>query len=767
RPITNVTLHVLDRAFAPVPAGVAGELHIGGAGLARGYLGRPDLTAERFVPDPFATAPGERLYRTGDRARWLADGNVDFLGRVDHQVKIRGFRIELGEIEAALRSHAAVREAAVVVRGEGDRRLVAFVVPGSREPGLVAILRSHLAGLLPAYMVPAGFVELEALPLTPGGKLDRRALARQVPEAGDAEPGFEAPWTPAEEMLAGIWTEVLGLARAGRGDSFFELGGHSLLATRVASRIRDVFQVSLPLRELFEHPRLGDLARRIEAALADTEERSIAPPILRVSRSRPAVVSFAQERLWFLDQLEPGSTAYSIPSSAPLLGPLDFAALETSLSEIVRRHEVLRTTFARAGAQPVQVIAPPAPLRIPRIDLSGLPAPEDEVARLGAEDADRPFDLERGPLLRVALLRLGDERHHLLVCFHHIIGDGWSTGILIRELGELYSAAVQGRRPALPELPIQYMDYAVWQRAWMSGKVLAGELAYWKQRLAGSPPPLRLPADQAGEEGVAPGGDRLVLPLGGDLSAALADVSRREGVTLFMTLLAGFQALLYRLTGERDVVVGSAIAGRNRSEIEGLIGFFINMLVMRTDLSGNPRFRELLGRVRAVALEAYAHQDLPFEKLIEELGAADNRSLFQIAFGLQNAHGETLELPGLRIGAPDPGKIVPRFDLTVWVLMREEGLQAAWTYRTDRFSAAAVERMHARYERLLQGAVAAPDERIDLLDLQTEAERAHRLAEEKAREQRQVEQLFNVRRRSVRLPQTDMPAEQAQKRTEE
>ncbi len=764
RAIANTALHVLDPGLYPLPAGVPGELCAGGEGLARGYLGRPDLTAEKFVPDPWGAAPGGRLYRTGDLARRLPDGRLDFLGRIDQQVKIRGFRIELGEIEAVLAGHPAVREAAVAVQEgtAGGHRLIACVVPAAGEAGLAPRLRAHLDGRLPAHMVPAVFAEIEALPRTPSGKLDRRALARLAPVPA-ATGGLAIPRTPFEELLAGVFAEVLQLdgREPGPEDDFFSLGGHSLLATRLVSQVRAAFGVELPLRDVFEHPGLPSLARRIEERLGAADATPV-PPILRVPRGRELPLSFAQERLWFLDQLAPGSTAYSVPAQIELAGRLDPALLAGSLGEIVRRHEVLRTTFSVVEGKPVQVIAPAGPLRLPLVDLSALRESAAEVRRLAAEEAARPFDLAQGPLFRLALLRLDADRHHLVYTLHHVVGDGWSTGVIVRELGALYRSLAAGRPAELPELPVQYADYAVWQRAWVSGQVLARLLAYWRRRLAGEPPALRLPLE-APPAGTAPGGAREVLPLAPDLGTALAELARREGSTLFMALLAGFQVLLHRSTGETDIAVGTAVAGRDRAEIEGLVGFFVNMLVLRTDLSGSPRFRDVLGRVREVAMGAYAHQDLPFEKLVEELGESRDRSLFQIAFGLQNAHSESLELPGLEIRSVEHGEVVPRFDLTVWVLQGEAGLEVSWTYRTDIFPASAIAQLHGRYERLLRSAVERPDERIHLLEMLTESERLSREAEERERERRQVDKLFNVRRRGVNLP----PVEASTERTPE
>ncbi|HEX6863967.1 MAG TPA: amino acid adenylation domain-containing protein, partial [Thermoanaerobaculia bacterium] len=609
RPIAGSQAYVLGREGEPVPVGVAGELYLGGAGLARGYLNRPELTAAAFVPDPWG-GPGERLYRTGDLVRWRASGELDFLGRIDHQVKMRGFRIELGEIEAALAAHLAVEEVAVLARGD---RLVAYVV--SNSP---ADLRGHLRERLPEFMVPSNFVLLPTLPRTPNGKLDRKAL----PAPERAVGAGREPGTPMEEMLAGIWTELLGVEAPGPEDSFFACGGHSLMAARLVARVRERLGTELPLAAVFEAPTLAGLAARIERArLAD------APPLAPVPRTGEIPLSFAQERLWFLDQMEPGSAAYNMPFAARLDGELDIEAFRQALEGIVQRHEALRTTFqAGSDGRPVQIIAAPAPLALPVIDLSA-----GEVQyRLEAE-ARLPFDLARGPLLRALLLRLGPESHVALVVQHHIVSDGWSIGVFLRELSALYEGS------PLPDLPVQYADYAVWQRSWPR---LDAQLAWWRERLAGAPQVLELPADRPRPPVRSLRGGERSVRLSAGLAHELQALGRQEGATLFMVLLAAFQALLQRYTGQDDLLVGSPVAGRGERQLEPLIGFFVNDLVLRADLSGNPAFPVFLSRVRDGALAAYAHQDVPFERLVEELRPERDRSrppLVQVMLALQNA----------------------------------------------------------------------------------------------------------------------------------
>ncbi|MBV9773819.1 MAG: AMP-binding protein, partial [Gemmatimonadetes bacterium] len=634
-PLGNTTLYVLDAGGGPVPVGVPGELYVGGAGVARGYLGQPALTAERFVPDPFAKEPGTRLYRTGDRVRWNGRGEVEYLGRKDQQVKIRGFRIEPAEVEAVLLTLPQVREAVVVVRedGPGRKRLVAYVTGEAGAEPTAAELRRHVAARVPEYMAPAAYVVLERLPLNANGKVDRRALP--APQWGTEEV-YVAPRTATEEVLAGIWAEVLGIERVGVEEGFFELGGHSLLATQVVSRTREAFGVELPLRAVFEAPTVAALAGRVEALRGGAR---VASPIERAPRGRDLPLSFAQQRLWLVDRLEPGSAAYNMPYALRLGGGLDPGALRGSVDALVERHETLRTVFAERGGVPMQVVHPSLRVALPTLDLADLPEAERERAaeRLAQEEALRPFDLARGPLLRSTLLRLGAEEHVLLFTLHHIVSDGWSMEVLVREVSALYEGLRRGGGARLPELPVQYADYAIWQREQLGGEVLEAQLTYWRERLADAPPLLEIPTDRprTAERSARAKSHDFTLPA--RVSQGLRALSRREGATLFMALLAAWQALLSKYAGQEDVVVGTPIAGRTRRETEGLIGFFVNMLALRADLEGDPTWAELVGRVREAALGAYAHQELPFERLVEELGV--ERSLtytpvFQAIFTL-------------------------------------------------------------------------------------------------------------------------------------
>ncbi|HYG64974.1 MAG TPA: condensation domain-containing protein, partial [Thermoanaerobaculia bacterium] len=665
------------------------------------------------MPDPLGGEAGARLYRTGDRARWRRGGELEFLGRLDHQVKVRGFRIELGEIESALSSAAGVREAVVLARteGTGGPRLVAYVVPAAGETPAATELRELLQQRLPDYMVPAVFVTLESLPRTPNGKVDRRALPAAA-EARQGLAGYVAPRTPVEELLADIWSEVLSVERLGVNDNFFELGGHSLLATRVMSRLRGAFQIELPLRELFEEPTVAGLAGRVERAMR-AGAGLLAPPLVPVARAGELPLSFAQERLWFLDQLAPGSSAYNIPVALRVVGDLDVGVLRHSLEQIVRRHEALRTVFVAQDGTPVQVIEPPSRLALPVVDLSGLE--EDRRERLGLElvarEAGRAFDLAQGPLLRALVVRLAEASHLALVTMHHIVSDGWSMGVLVREVSALYQSYT-GRRPSpLPELLVQYADYAVWQRSWLQGEVLAREIDYWRRQLAGAPALLEIPTDRPRPSVQSSRGAVRGFALPAPLSSGLQDLSRRQGATLFITLLAAFQTLLARYTGQPDVVVGTPIAGRNHLELENLIGFFVNTLVLRTDLSGEPGFVDLLGRVRETVLSAHAHQEVPFEKLVEEV--APERSLaysplFQVLFALQNVPQEELSIRDLHLRPLDSPATTAKFDLTIALGEVGGELSGSVEYNTDLFDEVTIERLAGHFERLLSAVVEAP-----------------------------------------------------------
>lgn len=727
RPIQNVQVYILDDLQNLLPIGAAGDLYIGGSGLARGYVGRADLTAEKFVPDPFSHAPGGRIYKTGDRARYLSDGNIEYLGRIDGQVKLRGFRIELGEIETALRGHPAVRDAIVLVQESdaGEKRLVAYVAAAENARPSTTELRNFIKTDLPEHMIPAVFVLLDALPLSANGKVDRRALPKLDAKRPELDGGFVASRTPTEELLSQIWGQVLGMERVGIHDDFFQLGGHSLLATQVVSRIREAFHVEMPLRRLFEAPTVAALAASIDTG---GEIRRQAPPIVPVSRSGDLPLSFAQQRLWFIDQLDPGSSVYNFPVAVHLSGPLNVAALKQGLNEIVKRHEALRTTVATVDGRPIQIIAAALQLALPIVDLREMPEPERglEVQRLAVNEALRPFDLAEGPLVRATLLRLGDNEYVGLLTMHHIVCDGWSTGILIRELAVLYEGFCLGKPVLLPDLPIQYADFAYWQRSWLEGEVLEIQLDYWRRQLGTAPALLDLPTDHTRPMVQTFRGAHQSLRIPQSLSTGLKALSRQHGATLFMTLLATFKILLHCYTSQDDISVGTPIANRNQLELEGLIGFFVNILVMRTDLSGNPTFSEILRRVREVCLGAYAHQDLPFERLVEELRLERNLSrnpLFQVMFVLQNSRSEKVELQGLTLNPLQIDGGTTHFDLTLHIADAADELVATIAYNTNLFDPSTIARMLQRFEIVLQAMYSSPDRHLSELQLLTEDER--------------------------------------------
>ncbi|MFL5384123.1 MAG: amino acid adenylation domain-containing protein, partial [Longimicrobiaceae bacterium] len=753
-PIPDLAVHLLDRHGRLVPTGVVGEMYVGGAGVARGYLGRPELTAERFVPDPFSGIPGARLYRSGDRARWRNEAtsaevrecgsaldprerprttalphsrtlSLEFQGRADEQVKIRGFRIEPGEIESALLAHPSVREAVVMARGEDEaRRLVAWVVVEEVD---AAELRGFLLARLPEYMVPAAFVSLDALPLTRHGKVDRRALPD--PDAADLSgAGYVEPGTETERRVAAIWAEVIGVRRVGVHDDFFVLGGHSLLATQVISRVREAFGVELPLRALFEATRLGGFAARVDAA-ARADAAADAPIPARGGNDLP--LSFAQERLWFIDRLEPGSTAYNVGIPLRLGGALDLPALERALGELVRRHAVLRTRFALVEGAPVQRIEPAEPFRLPVEDVSLLSEDQREVQlhALAAAERGTPFDLEAGPLFRARLVRAGEDDHLLLLGMHHAVTDGWSTGIFLRELAALYGAFSRGEASPLPGLPVRYADFAAWQREWLRGERLAAQVAWWREHLAGAPAVLTLPTDRPRPAAQSHRGGRIPFSLPAEAAGGLRALALEQRATPFMALLAAVALLLSRWSGQDDVVVGTPVAGRTRREVEGLIGLFVNTLPIRTELAGDPSFRALLARVREATLGAYAHQDLPFERLVEEL--APERSLshapvFQVLLALQNDPGGLPEgFGGLDARGVAGGEATAKVDLNLMLAETPDGrIAGLLEYAADLFDEATVRRLAEQLETLVRAAAAAPDAPVSALPLMDDAERA-------------------------------------------
>jgi amino acid adenylation domain-containing protein len=756
RPLPNRQAYILDQHLQPVPVGVTGELYVSGEGLARCYVNRPELTAERFLPNPYHVEAGARMYKTGDLARYRRDGTIECLGRLDQQVKIRGYRIELGEIEAALVQHPDVKESVVLAREDvpGEKRLVAYVVaqPEAQPSGVE--LRSYLKERLPKFMVPSVFVMLDEMPLTANGKVDRRAFPVPDQTLSGTEDSFAAPRTPVEELLCDIWAQVFHVEQVSVHDNFFDLGGHSLLATQLISRIREAFHVDLSIRSLFESPTIAGLSGRVIQAMSAVEREQPVPPILPVSRNTPLPLSFAQQRLWFLDRLESGSSFYNVPTAVRLKGPLNVVALEQSFKEIIRRHEILRTSFHEVEGKPVQVIAHSVSLPLQVEDFRGLLLAEREASalRFALEEAQRPFNLTKSPLLRISLLRLDEEEHVLLATMHHIVSDGWSMNVFVQEMTALYKAFAAGESSPLAPLNIQYADFAVWQREWLRDDVLLGQLAYWKEQLEGAPAVLELPTDWPRPSVQTFRGAKYSTMLPETLHRDIKAFNRRENITLFMTLLAAFKVLLHHYTKQTDLVVGTSIANRNRAEVEELIGFFVNTLVLRTDLSGDPAFRELLGRVREVSFGAYAHQDLPFEKLVEELQPERRSShtpLLQVMLVLENATTSELELEGLSISPVKVDSGSAKFDLTLLVQETPEGLGCFFEYNTDLFKAKTIARMAGHYEMLLQNLLRRPDAKLStLMEFLYEANRQQRNAQEQEYEQNLHEKLKDLKRRS-------------------
>jgi amino acid adenylation domain-containing protein len=727
RPIANVRCHVLDARLQPVPVGVPGQLYVGGRGLARGYLNRPELTAQAFIDDPYRS--GERLYATGDKARYLSTGELEFLGRLNEQVKVRGYRIELGEIESALGMHEGVARSVVIVREDapGDARLVAYVVGRDGHSADPASLRQHLATSLPAYMVPQHIVVLESIPLLPNGKTDRKALPQ--PEMREQEGSYAAPRSELEESLAQIWSEVLGGVRVGVHDSFFDLGGHSLTAMQVVSRIRSTFQVELALRTLFETPTVARQAVAVQALLQSGGSHVDEP--IRVQSSRqewPA--SQAQKALWFIDRMLGRSRLYIIQMAIRLQGELDAAALQWSLGELVKRHASLRTRFEERDGVAVQVVQPAASVLLLRVEVTGADAAEREaqLQRRLRECADEGFDLAQGPLLRAQLLKLDDREHVLQVVVHHIVTDGWSMEVLARELGALYGARRAGGESPLVPLPLQFTDYALWQRERLQGARLEGHLAYWREQLRGLEP-LELPTDRPRPTSPTYRGavQRFTVPA--EVLEALKALARRHEATLFMVLLAAFKVLLMRYTGQADVAVGTPVAGRDRAELEGLIGYFVNTVVLRTDLSGEPSFEELLGRVRQTALQAYAHQELPFETLVADLSPVrelGRNPLYQVTFQLNNQPEADLRLADLNARTEPLDAALSKFDLSASIAESGGALQGLLEYSTELFDAATMQRLARHFEVLLAGIATQPLDAIGALPL-LDAQERHRI----------------------------------------
>jgi amino acid adenylation domain-containing protein len=728
-PVANTRAYVLDDGCQPVPVGVVGELYLGGAGLARGYLNRAGLTAARFVADPFGPA-GSRLYRTGDLARYRADGALVFVARGDRQIKLSGYRVEPGEVEAALRRLPGVADAAVV-RHSRPGQLLAYVTPSDTVLPTGDELRTSLRAVLPGYMVPVQYVTLPALPRTTTGKIDYAELSALEPPSSPNQPDAarDLPRTPEERALAAIWHELLDVAVIGRHDDFFVLGGHSLLATRVLARVNERLGVDLPLRTLFESPTIAALATHLRQAPPVRFA-----PVTRAPRDQPLPLSFVQERIWFLQQLQPGSTNYNVPRALRLRGDVRLETVTRAFADLEIRHEILRTTFPDIDGEPVQRIHEPRGIPVALVDQCGLPESErdswirEQILVAGQE----PFDLAEGPLLRVTLVRLAAEEYVLILVEHHLIHDGWAQGVFLRDFLELYESHATGRDPCLPDLPVQYADFAVWQRRTIAGDRLEELLAFWRRRLEGVPALLRLPTDRPRPRVLTSHGGQETLTIDGLLAARLRGFGRPHDVSLFMTMFAAFVTLLYGYSHQPDIVVGAGIANRQRPEFENLLGMMINTVPLRTDLSGDPPFVELLGRVRDTCLDSYTHQDMPLEKLVEHLRPTRNPSympLFQVMFNFLDTPMPSLRLPGITVEVLDAHNRSAKFDLNVVVIPDAEqrlgGIDAGpgptggekiivlLEYNSDLFDPATVRRLLCHYEALLQAVIAEPRRSIE------------------------------------------------------
>nr|WP_281422355.1 non-ribosomal peptide synthetase [Photorhabdus caribbeanensis] len=722
-PTANTQIYLLDTYGQPVPLGAVGELYVGGAGVARGYLNRPELTAERFLPDPFNSEPNARLYRTGDLARYLPDGNLEFLGRNDQQVKIRGFRIEPGEIEARLMEYPTVQEAVVLVLGdEQGKRLVAYVV-AEADDALVNHLHTHLSAILPDYMVPMAFVRLNAFPLTPNGKLDRRALPIPGEEAF-ARQIYAEPLGEMESTLAVIWRELLGVKRISRYDNFFALGGHSLLAVRMMNRLA-VLGIELPLSTLFKFPALADFAKEINVRF--DEQSSKLPAIIPLSREGKLPLSFAQQRLWFLAQFEGVSETYHIPVALRLRGWLDIAAWQQAFNTLFARHEALRSVFVAVDGQPqVELLSAESGLPMKKYDLRDAPDRDAQLAFLSAQEAGAPFDLARGPLIRASLVQLADDDHVFLLTLHHIIFDGWSVSVLMSELSTLYTAFLAGKSDPLPPLTIQYPDYAAWQHQWLSAERIQSQSDYWRTRLADAPVLLDLPTDRPRPPRQSFAGNIWPVSLDMELTQSLKHLSEQQGVTLFMTLLAGWATVLSRLSGQEDLVIGTPSAGRSRQEVESLIGFFVNTLALRMDLSGAPNVVELLARVRQTALAAQEHQDLPFEQVVEIVQPPrqlTHTPLFQVMFAWQSNESKDWMLPELVVSPVGQTFDRAKFDLELSLSEVDGQVVGCLNYATTLFDQPTIERYMQYFHNVLREMAANPQQPVGKINILTEAER--------------------------------------------
>ncbi|MEL4897611.1 amino acid adenylation domain-containing protein [Crocosphaera sp. Alani8] len=735
KPINNTQLYILDKDYNQLPIGVPGELYIGGKGVTRGYLKRPELTAERFIANPFKA--GERLYKTGDLVKYGEDREIEYIGRIDYQVKLRGYRLELGEIETTILNHNQIKEAVVIVKEES---LIAYIVCQEDISINPRSIKEYIGEKLPNYMIPSRFVELEKLPLTPNGKIDRKAL----PEIELKSEDYIVAKTATEEILAGIWGTILNLERVSLEENFFEIGGHSLLATQVMSQVRQVFEVELPLRVLFERPTIRSLSKVIEG-----EEKQEIVSLERIERSGELPLSFAQQRQWFLAQLEPDSPFYNIPGAVRLTGELNMNLLQKSLNEVISRHEVLRSYIKTVDGKPQLIISPNIKLDLPIVDLKDSFKPEETAKKLAEETIKQPFNLYESPLLRVKLIRLAEEDSILLLVLHHSVADAWSVGIFIQEVATLYQAFLEEKSSPLPELPIQYLDFATWQREWLQGERLDTQLNYWKKQLKNATTLLEIPSDNPRPPVQTFNGKTITFQLSQEQSNGLKQLSNKHNSTLFMVLLAAFNVLLHRYTYSEDIVIGSPIANRNYSETEKLIGFFANTLTLRSQLSGTMTFVQLLQQVRETTLSAYSHQDLPFEQLVDALQPQRDLSyspLFQVMFVLQNIPMQSMELPGLSLQSVKLENTTAKFDLTLFMSETSEGLTATFEYNTDLFEDSRIERLAQHFKTLITGILANPQQPLWSFPLSIES---NLLRKQKTEEKRQrigslIHQLFET-----------------------
>ena len=737
KPFANMPIYILDEFLNPVPVGVRGELFVGGIGVARGYFNRPGLTAERFVPNPFALSPGERMYRTGDVARYLPDGNIEFLGRKDHQIKLRGYRIELGEIETAIGKYSNIKDSVVIAREDkpGDKKLVAYIVPENKAEIDLNNLREFLLTQLPDYMVPSAIMILDELPLTPNGKVDRKAL----PVPGEdlfkeaVAVDYVAPRNQVEEVIAKIWSDVLHIDVIGIYNNFFLLGGHSLLATQVVSRIKKHLGVEIPLRSIFENPTIAGLAKAVEKE--KLAQRGIKlPEIRKIPREGKLPLSFAQQRLWFLEQLEPGTPFYNIPETYRISGDLNTDALEKAINKVIERHETLRTSFHSENGVPYVVIEPELKFDLNIVELTGLNGVEREnrIKEIIKEENSKPVPLEKPPLFRAKLLKLSESEYVIVLVIHHIISDDWSTKVLMQEISIIYESIVKNVEYPLPELKIQYVDYAAWQKEWLSGKVLEEQINYWKNTLSDIPPVLDLPTDRPRPAVQTFNGSYLSFELPGEIGELISKISKEEGVTSFMILLAAFDTLLSKYSGQEDIIVGTPVANRTQDEVENLIGFFVNTLVLRTDLSGNPTFRDLLKRVRETSLGAYAHQDLPFEQvvdLVQPERSLSHSPIFQVMFTLQNTPKRERSLSsGITISSVAAHSGTSKFDLTMFMVGEGKHYGGALEFNTDLFDESTIASMIDRFKKILFEMLSHPDKKIGDVSLMSEDESKNLIA---------------------------------------